>query len=106
MGAKGSSDEARGNSAILSIRGALTDTSGESSRSRMLMVRLLGIPYVGSGRDALRAVRALLFRGVLEDSCTGGNKFNEYQIYAHFNIHKNKTGSRVIKMQTHAEAKH
>jgi len=73
MGAKGSSDEARGNSAILSIRGALTDTSGEFSRSRMLMVRLLGIPYVGSGRDALRAVQALLFRGVLEDSCTGGN---------------------------------
>lgn len=73
MGAKGSSDEARGNSAILSIRGALTDTSGESSWSRMLMVRLLGVPYVGSGRDALRVVRALLFRGVLEDSCTEWN---------------------------------
>jgi hypothetical protein len=53
MGTKWSSDEASGNSAILSIRGALTETSGESSRSRMLMVLLLGVPYVGSGRDAL-----------------------------------------------------
>jgi hypothetical protein len=74
MGARGSSDEARGNSAILSIRGALTDTSGESSWSRMLAVRLLGALYVGSGSDALLAVRALLFRGVLEVNCTGGNK--------------------------------
>lgn len=29
MGSKGSSDEARGNSAILSILGALTETSGD-----------------------------------------------------------------------------
>lgn len=29
MGSKGSSDEASGNSAILSIRGALTETSGD-----------------------------------------------------------------------------
>lgn len=73
MGTKGSSDEASGNSAILSIRGALTETSGESSPSRILMVLLLGVSYVGSGRDALRAVRVLLFRGVLEGICTEGN---------------------------------
>jgi hypothetical protein len=70
MGTKGSSDEASRNSAILSIRGALTETSGESSRSRILMVLLLGVPYVRSGRGALRAARALLFKGVLEGSCT------------------------------------
>jgi hypothetical protein len=73
MGTKGSSDEASRNSAILSIRGALTETSGESSRSRILVVLLLGVPYVGSGRDDLRAVRALLFKGVPEGSWKEGN---------------------------------
>lgn len=36
MGSRGSSDEARGNSAILSILGALTETSGE------FMMQLMG----------------------------------------------------------------
>jgi hypothetical protein len=34
------------------------------------MLRLIGVSYVGSGRDTLRA-GALLFRGVIEGSCTG-----------------------------------
>jgi hypothetical protein len=76
MGARGSSDEARGNSAILSIRGAFTDTSGESSCSRKLPARPpLGALYAASGRDALLAVRALLLlRGVLESNYTTYNQ--------------------------------
>ena len=42
----------------------------------------------------------------LRTAVQGEIMFNEYQIYAHFNIHTNKTGSRVMKMQNHAEAKH
>jgi hypothetical protein len=51
---KGSSDEASGNSAILSIRGEFTETSGDVSCSRMLMLRL-GVSNAGNGSDALRA---------------------------------------------------
>jgi hypothetical protein len=66
---RGSSpDEASGNSAILSMRGEFTDTSGDSSCCRMLMLLRLGVSNTGSGSDALRASRVLLLStGVLEN---------------------------------------
>lgn len=40
MGKRGSSEDAKGNSAILSIRGALTETSGDSMLPRRLILFL------------------------------------------------------------------
>jgi hypothetical protein len=80
MGSKGSSDDASGNSAILSIRGAFTETSGESSCSRMLMLRLVGVSYVDSGSDALLAGRAILFGVVFEGSCKSGRNWSSMNI--------------------------
>lgn len=57
----GSSEEARGNSAILSIRGALTETSGDSTLPRRATLALYGVwkgvALVDHGRDALRVDR-------------------------------------------------
>ena len=59
IGRNGSSYEASGNSAILSIRGALTETSGDFIWLRMLILVPLGefciLPFDGNGKDALRA---------------------------------------------------
>jgi hypothetical protein len=57
-----------------------------------------GMPFELYGR--------FYFEVFLRTAVQGGHKFNEYQIYTRFNIHKHKTGSSVMKMQTHDEAKH
>lgn len=64
---KGSSEEANGNSAILSIRGALTEISGDSTRWRMLIFRLWGVSNAAKGRDTLREGWAVLSAGVRDD---------------------------------------
>lgn len=64
----GSSDEASGNSAILSIRGEFTETSGEFSRFSILVL-WPGVSYIGNGRDTLPARRELLLTGFLERNC-------------------------------------
>lgn len=60
MERKGSSFGTARNSSILSIRGALTETSGELMQSRMLLLGLDGdsrrVPHVGNGKDALRVL--------------------------------------------------
>ena len=69
-GKKGLSYEANGNSAILSIRGALTETSGEFMWWRRPILDLqadsLTVDLLGNGRDALRAAGADFFTGVCE----------------------------------------
>jgi hypothetical protein len=67
-GRNGSSYEANGNSAILSIRGALTETSGDFIWRRMLLL----VPRAefciavldGNGKDVLRVVGLDFFVGV------------------------------------------
>lgn len=61
MQMNGSSEEARGNSAILSIRGALTETSGDSTFPSRPTLALYGVgkglALVDNGRDTLRVDR-------------------------------------------------
>lgn len=64
-GRRGSSQEARGNSAIRSILGAFTETSGERMLSRKLRLGLRGVLAAGRGRDALRPCRSHLPAGVI-----------------------------------------
>lgn len=71
----GSSDDARGNSAILSMRGALTEMSGETIPFRTPRLRLAGVSNVGKGSDALLLGRADLSAGVLNGCrCARGNR--------------------------------
>lgn len=57
-GMRGSSEEAKGNSAILSIRGAFTETSGDSTLPKGPTWGLYGVctaaALVENGREALR----------------------------------------------------
>lgn len=77
MGKRGSSQEARGNSAILSILGALTEISGDSTLWRRRTFGLPGVSKVaalaGNGSDALRVDQEDLLVGVCD---TGNCKCN------------------------------
>lgn len=67
IGKSGSSEEVNGNSAILSMRGALTEISGDSTERRPAWA-LYGVStptaLVGNGRDALRAAWDDFLEGV------------------------------------------
>jgi len=77
-GKRESWQEARGNSAILSIRGALTETSGESMPRRRPTLALYGVVMhmvlVGSGREALRDGGVNLTPGVEDAGSWNHNK--------------------------------
>ena len=75
MSKRGSSEEAKGNSAILSILGALTETSGESKLRSKPTFALYGVAkaavLVGNGRDTLREEYDDLLAGVCDiGTCT------------------------------------
>lgn len=56
MGCNGSSEDASGNSAILSIRGALTETSGDFNLVRMSAPRLFSGVLNVCGESDIRRV--------------------------------------------------
>jgi predicted DNA-binding ArsR family transcriptional regulator len=75
------------------MRGEFTETSGDSSCSRMLMLLLrLGVSNTGRGSDALRASRALLLlsTGVLENCWKWGEHEFQYP-ECHFHAHNKIT---------------
>ena len=60
MGYNGSSDDASGNSAILSIRGALTDTSGDFNLVRMSTSRFFSGALNMCGESDARRVACIV----------------------------------------------
>lgn len=61
MGHNGSSEDASGNSAILSIRGALTETSGDFNLVRMSATRLFSAALNMCGESDSRRVACLVW---------------------------------------------
>ena len=60
MGCNGSSDDASGNSAILSIQGALTETSGDFNPVRMSAIRLFSAALNMCGESDARRVACIV----------------------------------------------
>lgn len=86
MRMNGSSEEARGNSAILSIRGALTETSGDSTLPSRPALALYGVwkgvALVDNGRDCLRVDREDFLAG----ECDTGSCNHKSRVYYENNL--------------------
>lgn len=102
IGMSGSSEEAKGNSAILSILGALTETSGDSTLPSGPTWGLYGVctaeALVKNGREALRAD----WKDCLAGECDTGscNHKNKVQLISNLHISPPTKLSKLINNLT------